>query len=124
MFLTGPSGPVKLAKKEAKPAAAAKPAAPKVCMGARGLDPLWLTALQKEPKEVKAKAPAIAKKAAPKKMTKPAAATKKSSATKKTASTKTAAKANTAKPRTKKTAKAAAAAAPVRATLTSPSYSC
>jgi histone H1/5 len=108
---------VKLAKKEAKPAAAAKPAAPKVGTGSPDLIHLWLTVSQKE---AKPKTTATAKKAAPKKTTK-TATTKKTPATKKTTTTKTATKANTAKPRTKKTAKAAAA--PVRSTLTSLSYS-
>ncbi|ERF70725.1 hypothetical protein EPUS_05077 [Endocarpon pusillum Z07020] len=84
----GPSGPVKLAKKEAKPTAA-KAAAPK-----------------KEPKEAKPKAAsptATTKKAAPKKAAPKPATTKKAPATKKTPAAKP--KANTAKPRAKKTAK-------------------
>lgn len=78
---------------------------------------LFLTTRQKEPKEVKPKTTTTAKKAAPKKTAKIAAPTKKAPASKKTTTTKTATKANTAKPRTKKTAKTAAA--PVRTVLTS-----
>ena len=101
-FSLGPSGPVKLAKKDAKPAA--KPAA-KVCFYCFQAHMLSLLILfQKETKDVKPKATAT-KKAAPKKPK--AAAAKKASTTKKTTT-----KANTAKPRAKKTK----AAAPVGVT--------
>jgi outer membrane biosynthesis protein TonB len=107
--LSGPSGPVKLAKKESKPAAA-KAVAPKVCthMIAHWYLALLLTTTQKEAKEAKPKPAAstttsTTKKAAPKKSATKATTTKKAPAAKKSAAAKP--KANTAKPRAKKTAK-------------------
>lgn len=102
MILTGPSGPVKLAKKEAKPAEK-KPAA-KVCSGLSPCSDISLTVLQKEKATKKedtkdAKPKATKAKAAPKTKT-VASKAKKATAPKKSAAAKP--KANTATKRAPK----------------------
>lgn len=119
LTFTGPSGPVKLAKKAPKDTAEKKPAAAAAKKETKAKAEKAEKPEKEEKAEPKAKKAPVKKAAAPKKAT----ATKAASTTKKTATKKTAAatapkaktetkvKANSAKPRTKKPA--AKAEAPV-----------